>query len=232
MALTSSYWPADTTIPVRETTVGGVLREAAAAYPDAPALVAGAADPAGRRRWTFSELLADAERAAGALAARFTPGERVAVWAPGLPEWVILEFDAALAGLTLVTVNPAYRAEELRYVLDQSSAAGIFMVPQFRSPMADYLAAVRPELPAIHLRHHRFPQRRSADPPRVDQQRPSVRQRSGHPTRRGLSQHDADVPHRGLRLRHIGALAVRGRQRARSRLRAGPGAGAPGGRTG
>jgi fatty-acyl-CoA synthase len=149
MGLTSSYWPADTSVPLFETTVGGVLRQAAASSPDALALVAGVSDPAGRRRWTFGELLADAERAARALVARFAPGERVAVWAPGLPEWVVLEFGAALAGLTLVTVNPAYQAEELRYVLDQSRAAGIFLVPEFRSPMAEYLAKVRPDLPAL-----------------------------------------------------------------------------------
>jgi fatty-acyl-CoA synthase len=147
--LTRSYWPADTSEPVLESTVGGVLREAAASNPDALALVAGVPDPASRRRWSFAGLLADAERAAWALASRFNPGERVAVWAPGLPEWVVLEFGAALAGLTLVTVNPAYRCQELRYVLDQSSAAGIFLVPEFRSPMAEYLAEVRPELPAL-----------------------------------------------------------------------------------
>ena len=33
--------------------------------------------------------------------------ERVAVWAGNIPEWVVLEFGAALAGLTLVTVDPA-----------------------------------------------------------------------------------------------------------------------------
>jgi fatty-acyl-CoA synthase len=71
------------------------------------------------------------------------------VWAPNLPEWVVLEFGAALAGLTLVTVNPAYRPQELRCVLDQSQAAGIFLVPEFRSPMAEYLADVRPDLPAL-----------------------------------------------------------------------------------
>ena len=58
------------------------------------------------------------------------------MWAPNLPEWVILEFAAALAGLVLVTVNPAYRPAELAYVLNQSDAAGIFLVPEFRSPMA------------------------------------------------------------------------------------------------
>ncbi len=119
MTLTSAYWPADTSLPVLETTVGGVLRDAAADTPEGLALVGRAPDPAARKRWTFHDLLTDAERAARALSARFRPGERVAVWAPNLPEWIILEHGAALAGLTPVTVNPAYRPAELRYVLDQ-----------------------------------------------------------------------------------------------------------------
>jgi fatty-acyl-CoA synthase len=144
-----SYWPADTSEPVRETTVGGVLRTAAKAGPDMLAMVAGVPDPGGRRRWTYAELLTEAEQAARALTARFAPGERVAVWAPNLPEWVILEYGAALAGLVLVTVNPALRPAELAYVLNQSGAAGIFLVPEFRSPMAEFLAEVRPAVPAL-----------------------------------------------------------------------------------
>ena len=145
----TSYCPADISVPVLETTVGGVLRAAAAATPDALAMVAGVPDPGARRRWTHTELLADAEQAARALATRFAPGERVAVWAPNLPEWVILEYAAALAGLVLVTVNPAYRPVELAYVLNQSSAAGLFLVPEFRSPMAKYLGEVRHEVPGL-----------------------------------------------------------------------------------
>ena len=147
--LTISYWPADTSSLVAETTVGGVLKVAAAAAPDQLALVGGVADPAARRRWTYAELLSDAERAARALAVRFQPGERVAVWAPNLPEWVIVEFGAALAGLVLVTVNPAFRPAELAYVLNQSGAAGLFLVPEFRSPMAAFLAEARPGVPAL-----------------------------------------------------------------------------------
>ena len=147
--LTMSYWPADRSEPVLETTVGGVLRDAAVQAPDVTALVEGGPDAAKRRRWTYAELLHEAELAAFALAGRFEPGERVAVWAPNIPEWVVLEFALGLAGLTLVTVNPAYRPAELRYVLDQSGAAGIFLVPEFRSPMATYLDEVRSELPNL-----------------------------------------------------------------------------------
>jgi fatty-acyl-CoA synthase len=147
--VTTSYWPADQSVPVAETTVGGILRSAAAAGPDLVAMVAGVPDPAVRRRWTYAQLLAEAEQAARALAARFAPGERIAVWAPNLPEWVILEYGAALAGLVVVTVNPAFRPAELAYVLNQSGASGIFLVPEFRSPMAEFLAEVRPDVPSL-----------------------------------------------------------------------------------
>ncbi|MDQ1438277.1 MAG: fatty-acyl-CoA synthase [Acidimicrobiaceae bacterium] len=150
MTLTTSYWPADTSEPVLEATVGEILRDAAATVPDRIALVAGGPGPAPRRRWTYAEMLAQSEAVAHALLARFQPGERVAVWAPNLPEWVLLEFGAALAGVVLVTVNPAYRAKELAYVLRQSRASGIFLVDEFRgNPMAASLAEVHADLPDL-----------------------------------------------------------------------------------
>ena len=151
MALTESYWPADTSQPVLEWAVGRLLQEAAAAAPDGIALVEGVPDPALRRRWTFGQLHAEAECAARRLLRYFEPGERVAVWAPNLPEWVLVELGAAMAGLTLVTVNPAYRSNELAYVLGQSRAAGLFLVRDYRgNSMAGALDVVRPRLE--HLR--------------------------------------------------------------------------------
>ncbi|HEX6021454.1 MAG TPA: AMP-binding protein [Solirubrobacter sp.] len=127
-----------------EQTVGGLLRETAARVPDTVALVAG------ERTWTYAELLAQSERAAHALLARFEPGDRVAIWAPNIPEWVILEFAAGLAGITIVTVNPALREQELAHVLGQSRADGIFLVPEYRgSPMAEMLERVRGDLEVI-----------------------------------------------------------------------------------
>jgi len=142
--LTTSYWPADPARPVLETTIGGVLRTAAAKAPDRVALIAGA------RPWTYAELLAEAERAARALRAWFAPGERVAVWAGNCPEWVQLELAAGLAGLTLVTVNPAYQAEELAHVLGHSGARGLFLAEEYRGgSLPAILAQVRDRLPGL-----------------------------------------------------------------------------------
>jgi fatty-acyl-CoA synthase len=135
---------------VHDVTIGGLLREAAARIPDTEALVEGLPDGTAGRRWTFAELLADAERLARGLASRYRPGERIAVWAPNVPEWVLLEYAAALAGLTLVTVNPSYQARELDYVLRQSRAAGLFLVREFRgNPMGEIAARVAAEIPAL-----------------------------------------------------------------------------------
>ena len=148
--LTTSHWPADTASPVLYTTIGAVLRAAAERAPDQAALICGDPDPARRRAWSYAELLAEAEHAARALRARFEPGEPVAVWAGNCPEWVILEFAAALAGLTLVTVNPAYQAEELAHVLSHSRARGVFLADSHRGDsLPPILAAVRDRLPDL-----------------------------------------------------------------------------------
>jgi fatty-acyl-CoA synthase len=150
MVLTESHARGPQTPALLDTTLGDLLARTAAATPDRLALIAGVADPALRRQWTYAELHAQSQRTARALLSRFQPGERVAVWAPNLPEWVMLEFGAAMAGLVLVTVNPAFRASELRYVLKQSRAAGIVVAQQFRgNAMHDTALAVAPACPEL-----------------------------------------------------------------------------------
>ena len=149
MALTESCW-GSTGAPVLETTVGGVLRAAAEATPDAPALTGGSPDPARRPTWTYAELLDESERTARALLARFAPGDHVAIWAHNVPQWVILEYGMGLAGIVLITVNPALRPEEGRYVLDQSKARGVFTVDVFRDQALTKIASeLQTDLPLL-----------------------------------------------------------------------------------
>ena len=143
-------WIADRREPVLDTTVASILRDAAHRSPSTTALVAGASDPDHRRRWTYLELLVDAERAAAALVDRFEPGERVAVVATSIPESLILTYAAALAGLVLVPVNPALRTNELRHVLGQSGCAGAFVVSDYRGhDLVATLAELRRDLPGL-----------------------------------------------------------------------------------
>ncbi len=147
---TTSYWPADESGAVRQVTVGDLLREAAATVPGRPALVDAVEDTPARRTWSYAQFLADAERTARALLARFSPGDRIAIWAPNSADWVVLQQAIGLAGMVLVPVNPAYRARELEYVLRQSGAAGLFHVDSYRGlDLAGLVQGLRPKLPGL-----------------------------------------------------------------------------------
>lgn len=153
-----SYWPADVSRPLLDLDAGGALRKAAARHPDRCALVevvpegfptlTGAAST--ERRWTYAQLLAQAEQCAHWLLSRYAPGDHICLWAPNVPEWVILQYGAALAGIVLVTANPALRAEELRYVLRQSRSIALIHVDAFRgSDMAAVAEQVADEVKEV-----------------------------------------------------------------------------------
>lgn len=134
---------------VLETTVGGVLRDAAERAAGTVALVEGTPGAA-RRRWCYADLLSDAEGVARALLGRFTPGERLAVWGPNSPEWLLTEFGAALGGLTLVPINPALRAREAAHVLRRSGAHGVVLASTYRgTDLPEVLAQIRGQLPNL-----------------------------------------------------------------------------------
>ena len=151
--LTESYFPAQGGPAPEPMTIGGMLRAAAARSPDRAALKELDYDGAIARTWTYRELLSDVERLARALASRHAEGARIAVYANNSPEWVLLELACALAGVTLVTVNPAYQKRELKYVLEQSRSEATYYVSSFRgNPMQAIADAVCDELPAIRHR--------------------------------------------------------------------------------
>ena len=135
---------------VRDLTLGALLAWAAETAPDRLALISGVPDPSARRRWTYAELYSASVRTAHALLNRFEPGERVAVWAPNIPEWIMMEFGAALAGLVLVTVNPGFRQHEAEHVLRNSRAAGVVVSPEFRgNRMLAIIEEVQPRCPEL-----------------------------------------------------------------------------------
>src|SRR4051812_19108559 len=145
MASKESYVVGPTSPAVRDVTLGQLLEQTARAAPDRIALISGVPDAALRRQWTYSELCTEAQRTARALLSRFQPGDRIAVWAQNLPEWIMLEFGAAMAGMVLVTVNPGFRTREVEYVLKQSRSAGVFVVNAFRgNPMLETVREVAP----------------------------------------------------------------------------------------
>ncbi|MFB7718281.1 MULTISPECIES: class I adenylate-forming enzyme family protein [unclassified Nocardia] len=121
-SLPEAYRRADTGVPLSEHTVGSLLADRARAHPERLAL---AGTPHGGtiiERLSYAELYERAERVATALLRVTEPGAYVALWAPNVLEWPIIEYGAALAGVVLVAVNPAFQVDELEYVLRHSGA--------------------------------------------------------------------------------------------------------------
>ncbi len=147
-------------MPFRDVTVGRLLTHLADAIPDREALVY--ADPStpdetplalrhslrASRRWTFRELEDEARLVArGLIASGVRRGDRVAVWATNVPEWIVLQFALAKIGAVLVTVNTSLRAREIEYLLRQSETSTLFTIGGFKG--VDYMAEIREAKPTL-----------------------------------------------------------------------------------
>ena len=130
--LRQSYWAASDDLPLVDSTCGDALRQVAMMHPGTVAIVDAEGPFGSRRRWTYLELLTEAEQLAKALARQFPKGTHVALYGANSPEWVITQFALALSGLVMVTVNPALGVDELAYVLRQSKSRGIFYQAEYR----------------------------------------------------------------------------------------------------
>jgi fatty-acyl-CoA synthase len=125
-------------MPYRDVTVGALLSILSQDQPDREALVYSHAG----RRWTFRELNDEAVVIArGLLAQGVRRGDRVALWATNVPEWIILQFALAKIGAILVTVNTSLKAAEIEYLLKQNETSTLITVGGFRN--VDYLHELR-----------------------------------------------------------------------------------------
>jgi len=132
-----SYSHGTSAITLLGETIGENLRRVAGAAGDQEALV----DVPSGRRWTYRQLDADVDAVAiGLIAAGIEAGDRVGIWAPNCPEWVLLQYATARIGAILVNINPAYRSHELGFVLRQSGVRLLVSAESFKT--SDYRAMV------------------------------------------------------------------------------------------
>jgi HIP---CoA ligase len=114
-------------------TFPAVVERAATRWGDREALVDG------DRRLTFADLAAAADRAARAyVAAGVEPGDRVAVWAPNMGDWVVAALGAFRAGAIVVTVNTRFKGAEAAHVIRTAGARLLVTVTDFLD--TDYVA--------------------------------------------------------------------------------------------
>ncbi|MDH6293080.1 AMP-binding protein [Rhodococcus opacus] len=142
---TNGVWDA----PMLGDTIGDNFDRTVAAHGDRDALV----DRPSGRRWTYAELRRDVDAvAAGLLKRGIGKGDRVGIWAPNCPEWTLIQYATAKIGAILVNINPAYRAHELKYVLDQAGIRLLVSAPEFKSSdYAGMIEEVRPQCPDLEM---------------------------------------------------------------------------------
>ena len=91
---------------------------------------------------TFAELAARVDEAARALIASGTEkGDRVAIWAPNMWEWIVCALAIHSVGAVMVPVNTRYKGLEAAYLLEKSGAKTLFTVTGFLD--VDYVALLR-----------------------------------------------------------------------------------------
>ena len=61
----------------------------------------------------------------------FLPGDRAAVWAPNMNEWVLAAIAIHKAGGVLVPINTRMKGKEAAYILNNSEAKVLFSVKTF-----------------------------------------------------------------------------------------------------
>ena len=116
-------------------TIPAVLERAAARFGEREGLVDG------DRRLTFADLAAAADDAARAyVASGIEPGDRIAIWAPNMGDWVVAALGALRAGAVVATVNSRFKGGEAAHVLSTAGARLLVTVTDFLD--TDYVAVL------------------------------------------------------------------------------------------
>lgn len=107
-------------------TLPALIRRAAARYPQRAAIVEG------ERTISYAELLSRSQQVARALIAMdIRAGDRVALWAPNLGEWILAACGVHAAGAILVPLNTRMKGGEAADILRRSGTRLLFCVGDF-----------------------------------------------------------------------------------------------------
>lgn len=86
--------------------------------------------------------------AKGFMALGVEKGDKVAIWANNVPEWLYSQFSTAKMGGVLVTVNTSYKSFELEYLMSQSDASTLVLMGGIREA-DEYLKVIADVCPEI-----------------------------------------------------------------------------------
>ena len=130
--------------PTSDERLGDLLDKCIREHPDNDSIVYVDRD----LRYSWKEWGEEVDRVAkGLMAMGVKKGEKVAVWATNVPDWVTLMFATARIGAILLTINTNYQAAELDYVLKQSDMENLFLINGVRD--TDYVDTVYKLIPEL-----------------------------------------------------------------------------------
>jgi fatty-acyl-CoA synthase len=105
-------------------TIGQAISDIARKFPNNHALI----HPEVGVRSNYSLLLWEIERIAkGLIRMGIEKGDKVALWAPNIPEWIVAQLALTKAGAIFVPVDPSAAPSDLRFILEQSESKAIIM---------------------------------------------------------------------------------------------------------
>jgi fatty-acyl-CoA synthase len=144
-----SYISGTSSKPLLGSTIGDMLDEIAARFPENDALIVHHQDIHFTYR-QFNEVVNQCAKAF--LSLGIQKGDRVGVWSPNRYEWTVSQFATAKIGAIWVNINPSYRLHELEYVLNQSGCNTLVIADKFKgSHFTDMVFALAPELTTCEI---------------------------------------------------------------------------------
>ncbi len=130
--------------PIHET-IGRVVGKVVEEKPDHPALIHVEMGV----RYSYGQAWRESgEVARGLLALGIGKGDRVALWAPNLPEWILSMLALARVGALMVPIDPGAGSENIGYILKQSESRGVILSGASRGKI---FREVQPGLPDLKV---------------------------------------------------------------------------------
>lgn len=125
-----------------KTTIGKLLEDKAKEHPDKEAIIFEG------ERMTYKELDEKAERLAHFLMKRGVErGDKVAIWLPNLPEWIVAWFAIPKIGAVVVPTDPWLKSGEIEYMFGDSDTKAVITTDKAgKYNFIEVLEEVKPEL--------------------------------------------------------------------------------------